>query len=98
MKITIYDFSKKPKEVEITKEVASAVLLKISGDQCLFVKYKDGEEEWFDSCEGHRLVDFFDDVSFVELKDVQELDKRIVSEYELMLDREIVNLIQQESK
>lgn len=69
MKITIYDFSKKQKEVEITKEVASAVLLKISGDQCLLVKYKDGKEEWFDSCEGHRLEDYFDDVAFVVLKD-----------------------------
>lgn len=69
MKITIYDFSEKPKEVEITKEVASAVLLKISGDQCLFVKYRDGDDEWFDSCEGYRLRDYFDDVAFVELKD-----------------------------
>lgn len=69
MKITIYDFSKNPKEVEITKEVVSAVFLKISGDQCLLVKYKDGEDEWFDSCEGCRLADYFDDVSFVELKD-----------------------------
>lgn len=69
MKITIYDFLKNPKEVEITKEVVSAVLLEITGDQCLFVKYKDGKEEWFDSCEGSRLADYFDDVSFVELKD-----------------------------
>lgn len=69
MKITIYDFSKKPKEVEITKEVVIAVLLKISGDQCLLVKYKDGEDEWFDSCEGRRLEDYFDCVALVELKD-----------------------------
>lgn len=79
MKITIYDFSKKPKEVEITKEVVSAVLLEITGDQCLFVKYKDGEEEWFDSCEGHRFADYFDDVFFVELKDGSDF-KNLVKE------------------
>lgn len=75
MKITIYGFSKTPKEVEITKEVVSAVLLEITGDQCLFVKYKDGKDEWFDSCEGCRLADYFDDVAFVELKDGSDFKK-----------------------
>lgn len=68
MRITIYDFEDNPIQIEIKKEVASSVLLKISGDQCLFVKYKDGEEEWFDSSDD-RTMSFFDECCFVELKD-----------------------------
>ncbi len=68
MRITIYDFEDNPIQIEIKKEVVSAVLLKISGDQCLFVKYKDGEEKWFDSS-ANRTMSFFDECCFVELKD-----------------------------
>ena len=69
MKVYIYDYNNNRKEVEITKEVVSAVLLVVSGDQILKVKYEDGMEDTFDSCESFRSTDFFDECYFVELED-----------------------------
>ena len=69
MKILIYDYMDRPKEITIEKEVYAAFLLVISGDQILKVKYKDGMEDTFDSCESFRNTDFFDECDFVELED-----------------------------
>lgn len=69
MKVYIYDYNNNRKEVEIIKEVVSAVLLVVSGDQILKVKYKDGMEDTFDSCESFRSINFFDECDFVELED-----------------------------
>ena len=68
MKATIYDYKNKPTIVEITKEVVNAVLLLISGDQVLFVKYKDGDEEEFDSS-SERFHSLYDGCWFVKLHD-----------------------------
>lgn len=68
MKVIIYDYSDEPHEIEITKEVSSAVMLILSGDQVLYVKYKDDTDDCFDSssCRG---VSSFDEAHFVDLYD-----------------------------
>jgi hypothetical protein len=68
MKATIYDYANNQTIIEITKEVINAVLLLISGDQALFVKYKDGDEEWFHSS-SNRIFPYYDGCWFVKLHD-----------------------------
>lgn len=68
MKVIIYDYSGEPQEIEITKEVSSAVILMLSGDQVLYVKYKDDTDDYFDSS-SCRSESFFDEAQFVDLYD-----------------------------
>lgn len=74
MKVTIYDYNNEPTVVEITKKVKSSVLIELSGDQCLYVEYEDGQTEWFDSSED-RWQSSFDGVSFVKLSDGLDLKR-----------------------
>lgn len=73
MKILIYDYMDRPKEITIEKEVYAAFLLVISGDQILYVRYKDGTDETFDSCETFRNQDFLDYSGFIDLEDGMDL-------------------------
>ena len=68
MKVYIYDYNGSRKEIEITKEVLHSVLLQISGDQILKVKYSDGSEDRFDSSHD-RCMNLFDYCYFVDLED-----------------------------
>lgn len=67
MIVYIYDYAGKRKKIEISKPVQTAFMLVLSGDQILFVKYTDGTEQSFDSCDGNRQDDFFDGAFFTTL-------------------------------
>lgn len=68
MKVIIRDYNGSPTTVTITKEVASARILVLSGDEILKVKYTDGTEDTFDSSDC-RDMDFYDDEYEVTLED-----------------------------
>ena len=68
MKFIIRDYMGNPREIEITKEVESAYMTILTGDEILTVKYKDGTEEKFDSCD-NRIADYYDDGYEVKLED-----------------------------
>ena len=63
MKIKIYDYSGKKKEVKIKnfEEVVRLAIEVVSGDEILHILYKDYSTEEYDSCEFGRLYDFDDD-------------------------------------
>ena len=68
MKVIIRDYRGTPTTVTITKEVANARILVLTGDEILKVNYTDGTEDTFDSsdCRG---MDFYDDEYEVTLED-----------------------------
>lgn len=68
MNVTIRDYKGTPTTVTITKEVASAKILVLSGDEILKIKYTDGTEDSFDSSDC-RDIDFYDDEYEVALED-----------------------------
>lgn len=74
MKVIIRDFEGTPTTVTITKEVAAARILVLTGDEILKVKYTDGTDESFDSSDC-RNTDFYDDEYEVTLEDGKDFGR-----------------------